>query len=462
MDPRLARQPVRIKVYLSGRCTACNRYGEELIHDYGRLSYKETEDKMDEVNHQIHPITCRCGQSFLPQDLVYRDELKVNDEVFRLPIDHGSLLMPESSASWHEGHDKRHEFFAEQADVFYAAFIDHALEDWRASVNELQRQEIADAYNAMGIDTDLRTDGHARRDVLNRFTTAEEKGSFWRLANRYFIDEELLHIGAVGWVPKDYVKLYGLRRTQFALLHFPIAEVHEPERTKALAQIFRRDKGDNAFLLRRITALSDQLDVTKRKLADSVLAQDRLKAEAAADQRKLAEAYERIRQLEFAKPVSAVSRSEEDRRKLRDQKGLITELLAEVKLLRGLVPEDPVEDRMEESESADSEPIGIVLSYDHLAGKTVVIVGGSRAEHTINNDYPCEIVSVDFEAPEIDLQAALCKADYIAVLTRHVSHAAMWDAKAYAVETGTPIIYTSAINIRRIVDLIADKWGDEK
>ncbi|MGG4035043.1 DUF2325 domain-containing protein, partial [Paenibacillus cisolokensis] len=299
----------------------------------------------------------------------------------------------------------------------------------------------------------------ARRDALIH---VKDKATFWRAANEYFVREELLYIGAMGWVADLLVKRYGLRRTQFAILHFPIPEAHEPLRAQAMGKLFRRDKGDNAFLLRHIARLTEQLDAAKKRTSEIYRANERLKAEVAESQRKLADAYATIRRLEDSKIVSV--REPEDKRRLREQKAFIADLLAEVRRLRSMLPEEETqdpepEDTTNEEAQPDKEP-----DFTHLSGLTVALIGG-RDGHAELDGYPCRVLRHGGRKFDPDYYATLAAADVIVVLTRFISHAAMWDARAYAVESGKPILYSEAINVARILGQIPPinpKKGEEQ
>ncbi|MGG4035878.1 DUF2325 domain-containing protein, partial [Paenibacillus cisolokensis] len=300
----------------------------------------------------------------------------------------------------------------------------------------------------------------ARRDALIH---VKDKAAFWRAANDYFVREELLYIGAMGWVADLLAKRYGLRRTQFAILHFPIAEAHEPLRAQAMGKLFRRDKGDNAFLLRHIARLTEQLDAAKKRTSEIYRANERLKAEVAESQRKLADAYATIRRLEESR-IEA-TKEPEDKRRLREQKAFIADLLAEVRRLRAMLPEEETPEQEPEDIVAEEAQPDVESDLSHLAGMTVALIGGYRAGHAELDGYPCRVLRHDGRKFDPDYYATLAAADFIIVLTRFISHAAMWDARAYAVESGKPIIYSEAINVARILEQIPpinQKKGEEQ
>ncbi|MGG4034185.1 DUF2325 domain-containing protein, partial [Paenibacillus cisolokensis] len=165
MDDINWSMPIHALVFSCGRCSACNTYNETQIYDYGRQTYREFEQAMDNVKHPILDLNCRkCGAQYPPEYFSYRDEIS-KDEMVRVNIVLGSSLSPEESADIEEGHKRRYEIFETQAEVFWAAFTDFALEDWRGAVNELLRSEIEAGYRALGIVPAFKTDQQARRDA---------------------------------------------------------------------------------------------------------------------------------------------------------------------------------------------------------------------------------------------------------------------------------------------------------
>ena len=53
----------------------------------------------------------------------------------------------------------------------------------------------------------------------------------------------------------------------------------------------------------------------------------------------------------------------------------------------------------------------------------------------------------------------LKESDMLIVLTEHISHAAMWEAKAYAVGEGKPIYFRRGVNIWQLLWSVAAEVG---
>ncbi|MGG1650457.1 DUF2325 domain-containing protein [Paenibacillus sp. NRS-1780] len=443
---------VHLKVYLVGRCTKCKHYNELMVHDYGRLPYSKLEDEMDRTNHPIRPISCnKCGTEYKPQQLVYRDVVR-DSEVAKVNIDYSNIIDDEKSAAMQEGHDDRFKIYQKREQEFWAAYTEFALEDWKSAVGELMRQEIEAGFAALGKKTTLKSDLHARREVLQKIA-ASDRRSFWIAANQEFIVGELLDLGVMGWVPIEFAKRYGAARTRFGVMYFPIAEALEDLRTKYIGLLFKRERGDNAFLLRRIGQLTDAAHKQTVKYNKALRQTDEQKHVIAEMQDKLGVANARITELSRQQP--AQSRDSDDIRRIRELKSFVGELLAELRAIRPDEPEDIGESPMlDESGTDGADTSNPDLSA--LEGKTVAIIGGYRSRRD-NGDYPCEITTHDGRKHDPDFYAALQQADIIVVLTRFISHASMWEARTVAAQEDKPIHYAQEINIGSILNIVAQK-----
>lgn len=439
-------KPIHVKVYLAGRCTKCNHYNETMIHDYGRMVYRKLEDAMDTTKHQVRPIDCtKCSTSYAPEYLVYRDQ-DTQQDILQGAINYGGAIDAEAGERMNEGHDRRYEIYQDQERDFWGAYIDYALADWRSAVGELLRAEIESGAAAIGLVANWKTEQQARREIVSKVVTEDERKAFWRAANDYFIQEEILNIGAMGWTPEIYVKRYGPARTRFAIMYFPIAPALEDLRTKYIGQLFKREKGDNAFLLRRIGQLSEQLQKKTTMATELMREADEQKHKISGLQDKLGAANKRIKVLEQQiQPPEA--RILDDQRRIRELKSFIGELMGELRRLRP--DEQPVEAENPPELKEVIGPSDIADDLSNLEGKTLAIVGGNR--RIVTNDYPCRILTHNADRLDPDFYAILDQADIIAVLTRFISHAAMWEAKAHAAEQGKYIFYPQETNVNRIV-----------
>ena len=444
------KKKLHVTVWFRGKCKYCGFMNEKKVYDYGVLTFEEFDKQLDNTGHKVEPIVCKkCGTKSMPERVVYRDEtrnLVVSEAVINYGQDVGGEEMQEA-------HQKRYEIFNEQKEAFWEKYTDYAIANWRDMVNELVDFEIKEAYQKLGIETSARTVSQYRKDVLNRFKTVEEKQRFWRAANDYFIYQHLLDVGPLGWALDKDVKYYGQKRMRFIVLHFPLGEALEELRTEWIGQLIKKEKGDNDFLFRRIAMLTDELNRTRQRITKYVHQIEELKAEQSKLQEKLSEAYEQLRKEKENKNI--VTRDPADIEKIRELKSFIAELIDELKekdkLIRELQPaqEEMIVPELEEAQ-IDTEP----ETLDILSGKTVAIIGGQRQEQA-QKEYPCKVIVHSGEALNPDFYYTLKQADIIIVLTQFVSHLAMWEAKAYALQNDVPIYFMKGLNIPRLLEEVA-------
>jgi hypothetical protein len=147
-----------------------------------------------------------------------------------------------------------------------------------------------------------------------------------------------------------------------------------------------------------------------------------------------------------------VVRDSGDVRKIRALKGLVGELRDEVERLAGLLPRDMV---WADEVTQALEPVPVLEPVDRsvLDGKTIGAVGWLG--ETVNG--PCRIVWHDGDSVDVDLQALARDADVLVVLTRTISHAAMWWLKEASIDMDKPIYFVRERNVDRILDIVAEK-----
>lgn len=451
--------PMHVEVFTLGVCPSCNKHNRKKIFDYGKLPYRELEERMDKTNHAIDPLSCdKCGYEFFPQEMVYIDLIR-NKEIASADINFADIRDAEDFHAVQEGHDRRHEVFQENEISFWSGFCQYAIENWRDAVNELNKDEIQAGYTALSIETLLRTDGQARKDVHNRLQTSEEKATFWKAANHYFIYEHMLDLGPLAWEVSQDSKRFGMLRTRFVILHFPLDQALERERTKYIGQVIKHNKGgDSDFLFRRISQLTQELERVSKRGKDFFQRAEQYKAEMAKLQGRLSEAHEKNRLLENSK-TEIYTRNPDDIRKIKELKGFVCELLKEVKSLRSSTEEsEPI--TLEEIEgSAEYSEVEEQDSWDPaiLQGRTIGIIGGTRARAAAAEADICSILTHDGSKQDVDFHMLLKQSDIIVVLTRFVPHESMWEAKAYAIENDKPILFEIAINIPRILQNCMNK-----
>ncbi|NWO12700.1 MAG: DUF2325 domain-containing protein [Virgibacillus sp.] len=441
----MMNEKVHIKVYFIGRCPRCNRYNEEVIHDYGVKPYREVEKEMDQTNHEIRNVSCKyCSTSFAPESLIYKETL-TGVTLAQVAINYDGVLDSETSRLLKEAHDNRFEHFAKHEDEFWDGFVAYALQNWRNSINELQPHELLAGLHALDIPTNARTATQLRREVLNKVKTTEQKAKFWRSANHDYVYNQLLDIGAMGWHAESDAKQFGQLRTRYAVLNYPMEEVQERLRTDMIGKVVRKDRGDNAFLFKRIAQLSDDFSRLSKKLRDRYHQMQELRVEIDDKNKIIHELRQALRDERANKNI--VSRDPDDIRKINELKSLVNELIE----VKGEEVEEKKEAVIEETpiETESAQP----AEKRSLEGKTIGIIGGNRSEQA-EQITECNILTHGGTDQDHEFDALLNESDELVILTKFVSHSAMWKAKAHAITEGKPIHYTKSINLHRILEEI--------
>jgi len=412
---------------------------------------------MDETKHAIKQIICpKCETENSPESIIYIDELR-NLTLTETEINYGNLYRTEDTnkMKMEEEHKKRFEIFNKKEKEFWEQYTDYAIANWRDLINELNDFEIKEAFEKMNIISNANTLNKLRKEALNKITTIEEKQLFWRLANDYFIYQHLLVIAGIGWdIPKD-MKYYGKKRMRFMILNFPLGEATEMLRTEWIGQVIRRNQGDNDFLFRRISMLTDELNRVRNKITDYVHQIDEMKVEKQKLENNLHQAYENIRNMKNKKIT--YQRDPSDVTKIHELKSLVSELIRELKEKDRIINE--LRPKEENKEPAFLEEQTIEKAEDNLSnleGKTVVIIGGQRQEQA-KQQYVCNVLTHSGKTLDPDFYQVLKQADIIVILTQFIPHLAMWEAKAFAIENDIPIYYTKGLNIQKILYELAEK-----
>lgn len=439
----MMNKKVHMKVYFVGRCPRCNRHNEELTYDYGLKPYREMEKEMDEVDHQVYDITCKhCSTSFPPEALNYVDALSGKVAV-KVPINYDNMLDPETSRLLKDAHANRFDYFKQHESEFWDGFVAHALQHWRDSINELQPHELLAGLSALDVPTNARTATQLKREVLNRVKTTEQKAKFWRSANHDYVYNQLLDIGPMGWDVESDAKQFGQLRTRYVVLNYPMEEAQEPLRTDMIGKVVRKDRGDNAFLFKRIAQLSDDYGRLSKKLRDRYHQMQELRVEIADKNKLIHELRQALRDEREDKNI--VSRDPDDIRKIHELKSLVSELIEakgdrEEELKEAVIEETPIE--IEKSD---------IVEKRSLQGLSIGIIGGHRSAQA-KEITECKVIAHAGYTLDHEFESLLNESDELVILTRFVSHAAMWAAKAHAIAEGKPVHYTKAINIHRILD----------
>lgn len=440
------KRPVHLVVYFAGKCPKCNRYNEREVYDYGKLTYEELDEKLDETDHPVEPLLCPCGDVYAPEFAVYRDRIRGFEEKRRLSW--GNEIEGETFLEMKEGQKERVAFFEQGKEAFWRDYFQDALSEWNAMVGELHKEELEKGLMAVGVSLpEKRTETRLRKEVM-KLATVKEKAAFWRAANEGFVMGHLLSLGPMAWQPEEDAAKFGVRRLRSAILHFPMAEVFETLRTEAIGRIVKKERGDNAFLFRRIASLTEELVRIRRKNTEWFHQMERMKRELAEKEEKI---HRLSRELERAREERVKLAGEpEGRRKIRELKSFIRELLEENRRLLSLIPEEePKEEEEPQEEETAEEPV----SLDVLSGKTLGVVGGMHQKEV--EKCGVKVLFHHGDRLDPDFYRLLDASDILVVIPKLVSHAAMWQAKGYATLEDKPIFFERALNIDRLLENVA-------
>lgn len=450
--------PIHIKVFLEGKCNKCNQRDKKEIYDYGELTYRETERKMEEVYHEITPFPCtRCGEFIFPSTLTYYDELR-KETIRTIKVQYGVNITPEEWQRIQEAHRRRFEIFREHEEGFWEKFLSYGLEHFDKIVQELKKDELIMGLTAVGESVDQKeTEGRLRRQAI-RITEQEKQKAFLRAANRDVVYDHLLDLGPLSWVPEEDIRRIGEMRTRFFVLNIPMDEALEPLRTKWIGKVIKMGKGDNEYLYQRIHQLTGENERLREKITRYVHTIEELKTQIKERDEKLNRAYEKIRLLE-EREEKIYERDPRDIRKIQELKSFIRELIEELKLR-------PLDEKDEKQKVIETEEVGIETEQTEevdlsvLDGKIIGIIGGDRGRQAKELQYPFSILTHNGQEIDEDFYRLLNESDILVILTRFISHIAMWEAKAHSIEEGKPIFFEKNINIPIIIENIARKIRD--
>ncbi len=330
-------------------------------------------------------------------------------------------------------------YFDELAEPFWHAYSYIALRNWDIFIAELTRKELEyalqDYVPRVPLDASIET---LLQMVKKLDLTEIEKQIFWRKANTLAIKHYLL-ITIFGWDMNKEIAILGQNRAEFIFQNIPI-----PKELHSFYQIhqsyFLKNGSQEALKLHK-TIERQQKHIRNLNQENGRLTQ------------KLGEAYSRISELEqTSHPLVSDVRNKSDILKIQQLKGLIEDLKFELSQVAML---DEVE--LETSKAVLTEEPEVVegdtesLSIDSLLQeKNILILGGFRGKQ-VNESQKYSVNTHDTRTLDPAFYDLLKKADIVIILTRHISHRAMWEAKEQAILEGKPIYYTSFINIPTII-----------
>jgi len=457
---------VHVVTHLERRCKRCKINVSVRVQDYGEQTDWESLDaQLDKSLYQIIKVGCpNCGVEEWPEfTVMYNISNGKKEQMIKTKI--GSEDMPvigagdtpyavahtlEEEAEYNRGLAKVKECYQEKSEEFWTNYCSFALEKWQSLLKDLADKEFAYAYNQLELplpsSSSVISVAAWRKDTEKRIKTDEQKLSFWRSANNYIVEEEFVWAPIGQWPMEEWIKIYGRERVTYLTLNIPLPEELEPWRTKALAKVIKKRTGETGVLFERIGQLGRDLD----KQRNRSLELSRQLSEARQDNAVLTDQVGKLRQqnVTLRNSPAEVVRDPGDTRKIKSLKGLVVELRDEVERLAGLLPAEVtipnISDTIEETKEEIQEP-----TID-LSGKTVLIVGWPKE----SVEAGCLVLWHDGDGVNVKLQSLTREADIFVVLTRFISHQAMWWLKEEAIEQDKPIIFVRETNIERILEIV--------
>lgn len=457
---------------LSAKCPFCQKTNFHVLYHFPDKNPYEAEQLIPEREVVVPHIEC-CGHKKLAthMHIVVDGKIKSTSQLGSdmLPLVHGKPGEGTVAPEERDAEDGAvREFIKTDSAVlekFYRGYFKYIYEDrkrWRTFLNELSRDEYLKGYQAAGWSFDVTYSLKVfRADMRGREGAPEEElFKFFRAVSEDLVEKHFLYIFPQGWAAAlgRWMSWFGKLRCVYPVLHLPLPEELELYRTEAMAVLGKAADvtGDGSILLDRIVGLQKELSRKRKKLADmyALLRQERDHVAVLQDKiKKLGEELEKARNMRVV-----YNRDPGDIQKIRDLKGLVAELKSE--LARRLPAEEQVEPAvLEEAPLAPPARAEKEPDLSVLEGKVVGILGGWRHEQAERGDYPCVVLTDSAEKMGPEFYQVLKESDMLIVLTEHISHAAMWEAKAYAVGEGKPIYFRRGVNIWQLLWSVAAEVG---
>lgn len=461
-------QQVHLTYYYFSRCPDCHNSVMKEAYDLGVMKFSDfhiTNLKVD-----IKPIFCKkCWEDTWPQELLLKDQLS-NKILYRKVIGqdievegdggdvYGSVLTKEESELNEIGATKLADTFNMKHDAFWEAYTAYALEKWDRIIRNLTIKEINDALVQLKMIHFHRKESlsELRRDIKKYCQTVKEKKLFWKAVNHELVNCIYLNLPPKDWQVDKDIEIFGLERIYFMVIHFPLPQELELFRLKHICKVIKNPQQETKMLIEGLTKLeSEHANLIKRFHSTTRQLQEERASKAKLEE-KLFEKYKMERDHEQQR-TSQEDRVQEDIQKIKEYKGLISELKVMNNQLLAKVNQDKKDVQAREPLEIDcnfeviEEPI---VDIGVLKGKTIGIIGGFRRKVQEFFFDDCHIMKHSGENLDNQFYGFLKKSDIIVLLTNYVSHAAMWETKEYAIEEGKKIHFVTSTNLKKILEVI--------
>lgn len=459
--------------HLERKCRMCRKILSARVHDYGEVTWEELDSQLDQNNFSLLELECPvCNSKGWPEDLVMyniaggkiEQAIRTKIGTDGLPVvggentPYGVAVSHEDQAEYDRGLAKKDDTYREKKKDFWTAYYEFAFGKWSTLLRELTRDEFAQAYEELDIPL-LPISANAtawRRDAEKIFDTPEKRQIFWRAANRYLVEQEFVWMPIDTWPMEEWAKEYGKERIIYLTLHIPLPEELERWRSQKLAQVVKKKSGEVGVLFERIGQLGKELDKQRRRATQLSTMVMELRQESAMQAEQIGKLNQEVLSLR-ERPAELQPRDMDDARKICQLKGLIGELRAEVDRLTALMPVEDIA-AAPEAEPEERAPVASqVTDLSVLTGKTILVVGWPR--ETIESEFECRVLWHHGDSVDAELQGLAREANIYVVLTRFISHQAMWWLKEAVIDRDVPIVFVRETNLKRIMEVVAEKIG---
>lgn len=434
-------------VSLGRRCSKCNKWA---IKEQQRITIRSLDelDTMPFGSLTVYPVEC-CGLTEQPTHLILKETNSSTPQFIKLgagvPVS-GMTHDEDEMDRLDRGAEIQWEIWRERKEQIISDFYDWVIGEgmWNKIVDEILPKEFNSAFTALEYIPDNKRLSRSETIQLLEGLSSDEKKAVFSIINGSMLDDMVWKMYLPEWPVEVWKKSYGKHRIIWPIIHMPLAADLEPMRISAIAKLGNRKNPETVALFERIRSLEENLHRRGEQIngLNEMLSSER--AAKSALEEKLATTYREARTLKTKINELYVETQNATDHRLRDLKGLISEMKSELKRYQAtetyetavLIDDLPQTVR----EQLPSPPVDI-------SDKVIGIIGGMRkrqSEHFQN-----VITTSGDEEP--DFEQILSKSDILVVLTQHVSHSTMWAAREFAIEYEKIILFSRHIHIPLII-----------
>lgn len=442
---------IHVSIFAEGSCENCKKTVNQYIKSNLKIKLQDSEKhKLDLLITVLDDqFVCeRCHNIVLKEKVIIQErdsgkrvvERSLDDLLFLGYMnDQQSLKSTVMNALEHV------DYFQEKQQAFWDAYTYIAVAKWDSYIEELTKKELQYMIQYEGLELPAKASKAELLTLVRKINLSEEqKKALWRGVNEAVI-RHYLFITIFGWDMKKESEIIGINRASFIFQYIPVPQSLHWIRQKLIGYFAHVSENATQTILH----LQTQYQTHKQQIHS-------LQQENGRLSQRLGEANKRISMLEQASYRTSFERNKEDIIKIHGLKGLVEELKAEVARLSTFIPDaEESKESVQLTEKKNEQKDENVEEI--LTGKNILILGGYRSKgHIETNGYHV----YTHEARNLDPQyyEYLNKADMIIILTRYISHHAMWEAKEYAILEQKSIFYSTFTNIPTILKEAAREY----